>query len=893
MVPAEAPAAVDSGPAGILSVEAMDSTTPPAALETLLAEREWVRTLARTLVLDVNDADDLEQQAWVAALTAPPADAGSPRGWLATVMRRAAGKGRRRETRLDRRERGAARPEATMGTADLVALAEQHRRVVGLVLDLEEPFRGALLARYFEGLAPRDIAARSGEPVKTVASRLARGLERIRERLDRESKGDRRAWCASLAPLAGLPWPLPAPRVAPARPPAAGPAAATGGAVLSTGWKVGLVATVVLATAGTLAWLSSREPAREESSPPAVADAGPAPAAGLAASPREAPRPPASEGAPASAPPVEREEPRKPGESVGLVVVEIVDGKPKGIPQARFSGVTGPGFPLSGVTDAEGSGAVPIASEAGLVLWVWADGYASKHLVFDAIPGAVEVVLERGRAVHVAFESSGSRLAPEAARARYEAPGMRHVILVPPDQAEAGSVREMVRRMSSAPSAWQTTATLEFAGDDVRLSRALDGAGWLLSVARPGDDPYLAPVREGPDGRLEAVVPLRDPVPRVRVRLVEAESGRPLASAALLPYAEAGDDFLFVEGGLVVADAGGEAELPRPGPVGPGNRSPTWWAVSAGRLAEVEPWRLRQAPEGGLEVRVPRTATVRGRAWLEDGTPAAGRVVTSGRKGRFFTTVVAADGTFELRDVAALEPGPGVESRARVALIEDLATMAVSFAMVPVTPGAVVETRIGRPAEEGRPARVVGRITAGGKPLAGVLVHFGLAAGDRSAAMASTKADGTYRVEPAPAGEGRIQVLLGESGISDDAYVRGQTTLRLDAGGELRADFDLPGGAIRVRVVDDATGKPVPGALVMTKPEERGVEAGRFPGYVLAAGWCAAVGADGSALLPGLPLGAGHRVEAILKDRSRQARTEAPLLPGTMDAPAEVVLRLK
>ena len=52
----------------------MDAAPSPVpSIERLLAERAWVRAFARSLVSDEASADDLEQQAWVAALEAPPA----------------------------------------------------------------------------------------------------------------------------------------------------------------------------------------------------------------------------------------------------------------------------------------------------------------------------------------------------------------------------------------------------------------------------------------------------------------------------------------------------------------------------------------------------------------------------------------------------------------------------------------------------------------------------------------------------------------------------------------------------------------------------------------------------------------------------------------------------
>ena len=73
-------------------------------VETLLAHRDWVRALARRLVLDQNQADDLEQQTWLAALRSPPADTSAPRAWLGTVLRNLVRERLRRDGRRVRRE---------------------------------------------------------------------------------------------------------------------------------------------------------------------------------------------------------------------------------------------------------------------------------------------------------------------------------------------------------------------------------------------------------------------------------------------------------------------------------------------------------------------------------------------------------------------------------------------------------------------------------------------------------------------------------------------------------------------------------------------------------------------------------------------------------------------
>lgn len=163
----------------------------------------FVRALARELVRDPNDVDDLVQETWLAARRrgwrAP--EARSSFAYLAGLVRSVAWTRRRSEGRRARRERESARPEACAPDTELVERLELRQRVVDVVLELDEPYRIVLLLRYEEELGPREIARRLGVPVETVRTRLRRALERVRARLD-ERCGGRGAWVVSLAALA-------------------------------------------------------------------------------------------------------------------------------------------------------------------------------------------------------------------------------------------------------------------------------------------------------------------------------------------------------------------------------------------------------------------------------------------------------------------------------------------------------------------------------------------------------------------------------------------------------------------------------------------------------------------------------------------------------------------
>jgi hypothetical protein len=136
--------------------------------------------------------------------------------------------------------------------------------VVEALLLLDEPLRATLILRFLEELPPRAVATRMGVPVETVRSRTRRGLEVLRERLDR-SFGDRASWCSALLFLL--------------RRPSAAEVLSTVLAVMSIPKKIALV--VVLCALGWLAW-----PRRDQSTEPVTPLLAEAPA-GLEVPPRD------------------------------------------------------------------------------------------------------------------------------------------------------------------------------------------------------------------------------------------------------------------------------------------------------------------------------------------------------------------------------------------------------------------------------------------------------------------------------------------------------------------------------------------------------------------------------------------------------------------------------
>ena len=170
--------------------------------EILLTHVSFVRRIARSLLDDSHLAEDVVQETWAVALSRPPRHLGNRRGWLAAVTRSLAFRslrGRRREADRERRASGS---EPLPSAAEVASRLETQKRVVEAVESLAEPYRSTIMFRYFDDLGPTEIASLQGLPVKTVKTRLHRGLGMLRTRLDETYGGDRRAWMLVLLPLA-------------------------------------------------------------------------------------------------------------------------------------------------------------------------------------------------------------------------------------------------------------------------------------------------------------------------------------------------------------------------------------------------------------------------------------------------------------------------------------------------------------------------------------------------------------------------------------------------------------------------------------------------------------------------------------------------------------------
>ncbi|WP_419190944.1 sigma-70 family RNA polymerase sigma factor [Saltatorellus ferox] len=210
----------------------------------------FLRDLARSLVGDPGLADDLSQDAWMARVRSverggAPTDPTETRRWLSTVLRRGASNVRRSGVRRAAREAVVARPEAVTDLADAASRMEIAATLLRLVRQLDEPARTAIIARFYEGLTYEEIGAREGCPPSTARSRVGRGLEDLRQQLDREPSGGRAAWLTAVSGLAV--------------PPKSASSAGTASLTTAAGW-IAAALVVVTTGAGAALWHSLEEP---------------------------------------------------------------------------------------------------------------------------------------------------------------------------------------------------------------------------------------------------------------------------------------------------------------------------------------------------------------------------------------------------------------------------------------------------------------------------------------------------------------------------------------------------------------------------------------------------------------------------------------------------------
>ncbi|WP_419190422.1 RNA polymerase sigma factor [Saltatorellus ferox] len=166
-------------------------------MEALLAEADWVRRIACSLLRDEGAALDLSQDVLHAAVVKRPALRGPRlRAWLVTVARRKVARRLERERARPHVEEQAAVPEVR-DTDEAARRVQLHVDLAAEIQGLAPEDRRLLVAHYLEGRTQVDLARSEGLAPAALRKRLSRARTRLRQRLDASERG-REGWTLAL-----------------------------------------------------------------------------------------------------------------------------------------------------------------------------------------------------------------------------------------------------------------------------------------------------------------------------------------------------------------------------------------------------------------------------------------------------------------------------------------------------------------------------------------------------------------------------------------------------------------------------------------------------------------------------------------------------------------------
>jgi len=621
-------------------------------LDALLAQETFLRAIARPLVDDESSVDDVVQETWLRAIAKPPRRRASLRAWLATVARNVALQSLRARRRRDRRERAAARPEGD----DVVARVDGHRRVVDAVLGLPEPYRTTVLLRFYDRLATDAIGERLGVSGAAVRKRLQHAFALLRDALDEQHDGDRAAWTALLVPLLS-------------RTETASAVAITGGLVVGTKLKLGIVALLLLLLAGA-GWrylASSPRPARAR------------PAAAVAERPERA-ESSAVVPAPAMPEPIDPAAVDRDRDVFGVVVG--VDGQP-----------------VAGAT-----------VDAVFFAWrrvsrLFDDGRFDERpgpSTRTARDGSFALRLHRGELTHLRASAPGlaTRDVP-----RVQAGERVRIVLAPPvrlavvarDEQEAAVAGAIVRlecaERGDGRVFFRRTGTTDADGRCSFADLAGGEGAWVIVQSeRLGHDRARVGLPES--GTQEVVVTLRAGR-TVRGRVIDDTTSEPVAGARVGPY----------RADATVADGSGRFELHgvTRGKVLAGAAG---YATGVVTITSAQPLdyradRYRVSDASELEIRLVPGRVLTGRVVDRAGTAVAGALLAIKLAYATTTGVTDADGGFRLTDVAPGRLDLAVVAAGHGRGFVPIAPDAADLGTIVLPPAGAIEGRVLTP--DGQP----------------------------------------------------------------------------------------------------------------------------------------------------------------------------------------------
>jgi RNA polymerase sigma-70 factor, ECF subfamily len=172
-----------------------DESKAPDFDRTFLPHMDAAYNLARWLVRDDHDAQDVVQEAYLRAIRfAPGFRGGDPRAWILAIVRNTAFTWLRRNrgadppTEFDEQVHGGSTEEHGV-EADAVRKADAAT-IRAALEQLPDEFREVIVMRDIEDLSYKEIASAVDVPIGTVMSRLARARGKLarllKERIAKE-----------------------------------------------------------------------------------------------------------------------------------------------------------------------------------------------------------------------------------------------------------------------------------------------------------------------------------------------------------------------------------------------------------------------------------------------------------------------------------------------------------------------------------------------------------------------------------------------------------------------------------------------------------------------------------------------------------------------------------
>jgi len=308
----------------------------------------------------------------------------------------------------------------------------------------------------------------------------------------------------------------------------------------------------------------------------------------------------------------------------------------------------------------------------------------------------------------------------------------------------------------------------------------------------------------------------------IRGRVLDLATRQPVAAARVRPRPAGGEGFLASFMPRQAADPL-EIETGEDGSFALTGLTAGTWELEVTEDAhapgQAGPFELAPGlPPPEAEILLGQGAELLVRVLDQEGQPAANRVVSAFAPQAGYTEGGSTDARGEVRFLH-LTPGTWVVNAVNSPLLKPsgqalqgdlLAGLEMESETVVLEEGERAELVLGGPREWGS---LFGFVTRGGTPVPGVQVL--LSQGMR---FRSTRTDdsGLYEFEEVPPGDSML--LAGRFQLGGGA---GYTTVvHVPAGSEVQRDVELPDTDLRVRVLDEADGRPVAGVPVVLRPRQ-------------------------------------------------------------------------